>query len=102
MYAVIRRYNVHPGMADRIVERVQEDFVPQLGRIPSFHAYYVISADDGGMMSVSLFTDRDGLEEANDLSGEWVRKNVAGMVRTAPVIITGTVAVHHQLNAMRE
>ena len=101
MYAVIRRYNAHPGMAERIVQRVQADFVPQLSRIPSFVAYYVVSADDGGMVSMSIFEDRAGAEEANHLSSDWVRRNVATMVKTAPVIVTGTVVVQHHQHAMR-
>lgn len=95
MYGVIRRYNTHPGMGRNIAKLVRDDFVPQLRKLPSFVGYYVLTAEDDTMASISLFRDKKAADESNHMAAEWVRRNIASMVKTAPVILSGEVSVQY-------
>lgn len=91
MYAAIRRYNIAPGSAGTIADRVNADFLPQLATQAGFVSYQVIDPGDGTIVSVSIFEDRAGVEASTRLATEWVRSSLASMIRTAPVIVSGEV-----------
>jgi hypothetical protein len=93
MYAAIRRYNIAPGTAEVIIQRVNEDYLPLLGQTPGLVAYYVIDPGDGTIVSVSIFEDRAGAEASTRVATEWARQHLNPMLRTAPVIVTGAVAI---------
>lgn len=94
MYAAIRRYNVFEGAAERITERVNASLLPTLRESPGFVAYFVVDAGDGTMAAVTVFEDREGAESSNRIASEWVRQQLGGLVKSAPVILTGEVTTH--------
>lgn len=94
MFAVIRRYNINPGTADRITQRVNESFLPQMRSVRGFVGYWLVKADESSIVSVSIFEERDGAEESNRLASTWVRENIQHMIKTAPVILTGEILAH--------
>ena len=94
MYAVIRRYNTYEGMSDKFVQRVNEGFVPLISAMRGFVSYYLLDSGDGTIAAVSVFEDRQGADESTQAASEWVRKNIASMIKTAPVIMTGRVSAH--------
>ncbi len=91
MYAAIRRYNIAPGTADLIVQRVTDGFLPLVSQSPGFVAYYLVNPGDGTIVSVSVFEDRSGAEASTRLTTDWVREHLAHAIRTAPVIVAGPV-----------
>ena len=96
MFAVIRRYNTHEGAAEKIVERVRAGFVPLVSRLPGFVSYDCVRSTDGSFVSMSVFSSREAAEDSNRLASDWVHENLASLIRTAPVILSGEVMVHHQ------
>ena len=68
MYAAIRRYNVNEGAADRIVERVNAEFLPRLRQAPGFVSYFIIDGGDGTIASVTVFDDKRGADESSRLA----------------------------------
>lgn len=94
MYAAIRRYNIVEGTADQIIDRVNGTFLPRLREMPGFVAYYVLDVGDGTMAAITISEDRTGADESNRMATEWVRQNLAGLVKSAPVILTGEVKTH--------
>lgn len=94
MYSVIRRYNINPGTADKIIQRVNESFLPELRNVPGFVGYWLVKADEGSIVSVSIFEERDGAEQSNRLASTWVRGNIQHMIKTTPVILTGEILAH--------
>ena len=95
MFAVIRRYNTHEGTADRIVQRVRDGFIPLISKLPGFVSYDVVRAADGCLVSMSVFETRQAAEDSNRLASDWVHDNLASLIRTAPIILSGEVMVHH-------
>ena len=95
MFAVIRRYNTHEGTADKIVQRVRDGFIPLISKLPGFVSYDVVRAADGCLISTRVFESRQSAEDSNRLASDWVHDNLASLIRTAPVILSGEVMVHH-------
>ena len=95
MFAVIRRYNTHEGSTEKIVQRVRDGFVPLISKLPGFVSYDVVRASDGTLLSVSVFESREAADSSNRLASDWVHDNLASLIRTAPVILSGDVMVHH-------
>ena len=95
MFAVIRRYNTHVGTVQKIEQRVRDGFVPLVSRLPGFVSYDLVCSSDGSLVSTSVFETREAAEDSNRLASDWVHENLASLIRTAPVILSGTVMVHH-------
>jgi heme-degrading monooxygenase HmoA len=101
MYAVIRRYNIAPGSADTMIQKVNESFVPLISQMPGFVGWQLINPGDGTIASISIFEDKAGAEASTKTATDWVRQNLASSIRTAPVIVTGEVVAHAGAGAMR-
>jgi len=99
MFAVIRRYNTHENSGQKIEQRVREGFVPLISKLPGFISYDVMRSTDGTMIAVSIFESRQVAEDSNRLASDWVHENLASLIRTAPVILSGDVIVHHASSA---
>ena len=101
MYAVIRRYNVAAGAAGTMVQRANEGFAPLISKISGFVSWYLINAGDDSVVTVSVFEDRAGADESTRVASDWVKQNLASMIRTAPVILAGEVAAQVGVTAGR-
>jgi len=93
MFAVVRRYNVKEGMSQRVIERVETEYLEKTKSLAGFVAYYVVDPEDGTLMSLSIFSDRASADESNRKASEFVRERLHGLVGTAPTILTGNVAI---------
>ncbi|MFQ5894817.1 MAG: hypothetical protein ACE5JJ_03235 [Nitrospinota bacterium] len=94
MYASVRRYKVDPGSVGELARRVNEGFVPIVGGVRGFVAYYVVSAGDGVVLSINIFEDQAGADESNRRAANWVKQNIASLLPTPPQIAAGEVIVH--------
>jgi heme-degrading monooxygenase HmoA len=101
MYAVVRRYNIAPGSADTITQKVHESFLPLISQAPGFVGYYLLNAGDGTIASISIFEDKAGADASTKTATDWVRQNLASLIRTAPVIMTGEVVAQMAASVMR-
>jgi hypothetical protein len=75
----VRRYRVH-GSAAEASRRIEQDFIPLISKRPHFHAYYVLDPGEGMLVTVSLFAERVGAEESNQLAAEWVARHLPALV----------------------
>lgn len=112
MYAVIRRYvGIEPGAVAELVRRVTAEpdagatvdaeelarwaaeggFVPLISGTPGFEAYYLVDAGNRVVVSISLSRERARAEESTRGAGEWVRRNLADLVRQSPEVLTGEI-----------
>jgi hypothetical protein len=92
MYATVRAYAGSGDLVDALV--ANESSVRQLiSGIGGFRAYYLVRADGGEAVSVSVYDDRAGAEESNRVAAEWIRENVPDLAVSPPHVSAGEVAI---------
>jgi hypothetical protein len=94
MYASVRRYQFPPTAVEDIKRLIGERFVPRVSQAPGFIAYYVVDAGEGVVCSVSVFQDRNGIDESDRLAAAWVKEDLAQYYPNPPEITEGEVVVH--------
>lgn len=91
MHVTIRRYSIHPGSTQELLEQVRTNFLPILCKAPNFVAYYAVDEGDGDISTISIFKDEASANASNDIAAQWAMKNVAHMISRPPKIISGEV-----------
>lgn len=95
MHAVIRRYRMAEGVAVAdLLDRVQQGFVPLIREMPGFVAFHAFASDDGGVVSVSLFTDRAGADRSSERAASYIQRELAAYFAGPPEITRGEVGAH--------
>jgi hypothetical protein len=102
MYLAIRRYQVDSSSVDKVMERVDDGFVPIISDAPGFFAYYAIDAGGGEIATVSVFEDQAGAEESNQMAADYVKQNLASLLPDPPEITAGEVGVHEEASEKGE
>jgi hypothetical protein len=91
MYSSVRLTQAKAGSVDKIGERVAQDFVPLVSKIPGFIGYYVINVGGDKLVTVSIFEDDAGARESIQVSREWVGKNITEWLAQPLEIMEGRV-----------
>ncbi len=92
MYATVRSYAGSGDLVDALVEN--ENAVRRLiSEIGGFRAYYLVRADGGEAVSVSVYDDRSGAEESNRVAAEWIRENLPDLAISPPHVSAGEVVI---------
>jgi hypothetical protein len=91
MHVTIRRYSIHPGSTQELLEQVRTSFLPILSKATNFVAYYAVDEGDGDISTISIFKDEASANASNDIAAQWAMKNVAHMISRPPKIISGEV-----------
>jgi hypothetical protein len=98
MHVAIRRYSADAGSTDEVKQRVDENFVPIASDVPGFIAYYLLDSGDGVLASVSVFENREGVEELNKRAEDWVKETLSSLLSSSPQVTAGEVGVHETGN----
>lgn len=93
MHITIRRYHLHPGHTQELVDKIQQEFVPIIQKAPKFVSYYAFDEGDGDVSSVSVFEDEEGASASNEIASRWVMSRVSYLISVPPKIISGNVVV---------
>lgn len=91
MYASVRVTQAKPGSVDKIGQRVTEDFMPIVSKIPGFVGYYVVNIGGDKLATVSIFEDSQGAQASIQASYEWVSKNITEWLARPLDIMEGRV-----------
>jgi hypothetical protein len=85
MYASIRNYRCMPEDIPELLRRVDTEFAPMIRKEPGFVAYQVIDCSGGNLMSVTEFSNREGVHRSVHMAAEWVGERLAdlGVERTS-------------------
>jgi hypothetical protein len=94
MHLTIRKYRKVEGDRKQIVELVHREFLPLISKIDGFSDFYAFFADDGTLMSVSVFQEARGAEESVRTAARWVEQNLAKLLPEKPEVISGEVFGH--------
>lgn len=90
MYAVIRRYEGVQS-TDEVVRRAEQGLQSLIQQVPGYVAYWAIDAGGGVVVSVSVFQDRAGVEEATRLARDFVREQMGDLMPNPPQVTEGEV-----------
>ena len=85
MYVTVRRYEGVTG-PQKAGQLIHEGFIPLIHELPGFVAYYWVDAEDGVMISTSVFEDKDAEEESTFLAGAFVAEHLASLLPNRPQI----------------
>jgi len=94
MYAAIRRGKANPGSMNEVARRIQEGQVPLFRNLPGFVAYFFVNLGNDEATSISVFETQEAAEEANRLTVDWARQNLADIHPTPPQASAGEVLIH--------
>ena len=95
MHVAIRRYEVAPELMLDIKEKIQSEFLPEIGRIPGFNAYYAVQAGSSGLVTVSVFETEDGTDESTRLAAQLVQRYWPGQTKRLTVDEGETLVEQH-------
>src|SRR4051812_22869429 len=102
MQASIRRYRTSPDRIGDVMHRVDEVLAGRLEEMPGFVAYECIDCGDGQVCSMTICTDREGVERALELSRDFVRDELSHIDVEALEFQEGEVAVSRARNEVLE
>src|ERR687885_2522914 len=93
MYVAVRRYE---GVTDpeRVVQLVEEGFLPIISEMPGFVAYYNVDAGDGVIVSTSVFEHKAAEEQSSFRAGEFVEEHLLPLMPNPPQVTAGEVVVY--------
>jgi heme-degrading monooxygenase HmoA len=74
-------YAVTNGTAKEAADKAQEGMLSVFRGQSGFQAYGLAEAQDGKVISVSLWDSGDQAQQANELAASWVRENLADRIR---------------------
>jgi hypothetical protein len=101
MHLTIRKYRKVEGDRQQIVEIVNREFVPLISKIDGFNAFYVVFADDGALISVSVFRDARGAEQSVRAAAQWVEQKLSKLLPEKPEVVSGEVFGSRQLEKQK-
>ncbi|AKF02956.1 hypothetical protein [Sandaracinus amylolyticus] len=94
MYLAVRKYRKVEGDEKELMARIQRGFVPLISRIDGFVDYYCFIAEDGSLISVSVYRDERGAEESVRAASRFVEQQLAEFLPEKPEVIAGEVLAH--------
>ena len=94
MFAVIRHYHFDKKDSAEIDRLIQEQFVPIIRKAKGFVRYYWLDTGDGEGASFGVFKNKDGADESVALAAEFVRTQLAQLLRQKPEVIEGSIKAH--------
>ena len=96
MHATIRRYDgVDQNRKVELTNKVTENLVPKLEKLPGFAGYFLIDAGNGIFSSLSVFETPEQSMESSKFVATWIRdENLSTLVPNEPKITNGNVVAH--------
>ena len=94
MHVTIRKYAGKGALIDKLVPPVRDGLVPLLKSAPGFKGYCAFGSDDGHIVSVSVFDDREAATRANEQVRGWVVSNLGELLPNLPEALAGEALLH--------
>jgi hypothetical protein len=73
LYATIRRYRVDADLSSRVIE----EFMPLMKGHPGIRGYYLLDAQDGAFVTLTICENQAALEASNTMANDWMRQYLA-------------------------
>lgn len=88
MHVSIREYHTRDNA--EVARRAQEGFLPVVGEIPGFSAYYMIDAGEK-FFTITVAETDSAIEESTTKAREWVQEQAADLIDGSPVVTNGEI-----------
>lgn len=98
MYAQIRKYDSIRGgrTAEQVCRDIEQNGVVRFTQIPGFVDYFALTLDDGGLLTISLYENKAGVDAGKKVSADWNNTMAAGALPEFPDdAFEGEVRVHY-------
>ena len=92
MYATVRIYAGHRGLADALVDN-ESEVKRIISEIDGFEAYYLVRTAEGAV-SISVYENETGAEESNRAAAAWIGENLAEFAGATPQVAAGGVVIN--------
>ena len=92
-FASVRRYALRGGSMADVMHIVDETFAEDMQETTGFMAYHTLDCGDGTIMSISLFSNRSGAQESDELAGRFVREKLTDFDIERTEAIGGEIVV---------
>ncbi len=96
MYVTVRKYADKAALIDGLVPPVRDGLVPLLKRAQGFKGYCAFASEDGHVVSISVFGDRQSAIRATEQVREWVMSNLGDLLPDPPEVIAGEALLHKE------
>jgi hypothetical protein len=94
VYVTVRKYAGKAALLGGLVPPVRDGFVPRLRRTPGFKSYCAFASEDGHVVSVTIFADRQTVMRADDRVREWVVSSLRDLPPNPPEVDAGEALLH--------
>lgn len=103
MHTTVRRYEgIDQSRKVELANKVRENLLPRLSKMPGFNGYYLIDADKDVMSSISFFDTSAQADESTRFVASWLREEkLENVVPNSPKITAGEVIVHKMNGAVK-
>lgn len=94
MYAALRTTKVNPDDMDKVIDKVDTEFLEMLNKMDGFVSYYLVQTHQNQVTTVSIFESQEQAEESNKVALGWIKENLAPYMQGPVDAVAGKVAVH--------
>ena len=97
MYAQVRKYHSirGGGTTEQVCRDIERTALSRFDQVPGFVDYFVLELNDGGLLTVSIYEDRAGVEAAKELSAKWNTSEAGSLPERPDEAFEGQVRIHH-------
>jgi excisionase family DNA binding protein len=75
--AAIQRYRIDSASSSELIEQIIEELVPLMSGYPGILEYYLLDAQDGAFVTVTICEDQADLQAANTMAEDWMKHLLA-------------------------
>ena len=94
VHVTVRKCADKAALLGGLVPPVRDGFVPLLRRAPGFKGYCAFASEDGHVVSVTVFDDREGATRANEQPRGWVASTLRDSMPDPPEALAGEALLH--------
>jgi hypothetical protein len=102
VYITVRKYAGLGHVIDRVTPAVRDGLLPLLKRATGFKGYCAFASEDGHVVSVTVFNDRQTANRANDQACKWAASGLRDLEPKPPEVIAGETLLHEVAKLQRD
>jgi hypothetical protein len=103
MHVVIRRWKVDPSRMDEAVQKIEEEFVPDVSSVEGFVAYYTVKGEGDDALTITICQDREGVEETTRRARAFAERSLGDIVQANSIqAFGGEILVERTTKERRE